>query len=326
MDVRLARLLADGRFHSGEALGATMGISRAAIWNRIAELREAGVTIYSVPGKGYMVPGGIDLLDEAAVRAWLTDAQAATLDLLRVVDIAPSTNDLALSGLKDERFARAAIFAEQQTAGRGRRGRAWSSPFATNIYLSVAWEFPGGLSAIDGLSLAIGVAVCDAVRAMGVREAGLKWPNDLVVHAKKLGGILIEINGDISGSCAVVVGVGLNVAMPDTVGAVIDQPWTDMRAEGGVSVRNEVAGRVLSHILDALGEFSRQGFVPYLSRWRQYDVMSGRHIHVAVGPLVVAGIAAGIDDKGALVVETPEGRRIFHGGEVSLRRGDETPA
>lgn len=322
MDMALARLLADGKFHSGEMIGAAMGISRAAVWSRVGALREIGITVHSVPGKGYRVPGGIDLLDVAEIRSGLPAAVAASLDVLEVVDVVASTNDLALSGLKAGRFSRAAIFAEQQISGRGRRGRNWISPFAANIYLSVTWEFPGGLAAIDGLSLAIGVAVCDAIRDLGVRDVGLKWPNDLVVRARKCGGILIEVNGDISGSCAVVVGIGLNVDMRQGgADRGIDQPWTDLRHEGSAASRNEVARLLLSCVLTVLGDFAQVGLPGYLARWREYDVVIGHAVDVSVGPAIVSGIAAGIDEGGALIVETGDGRRTFHGGEVSVREG-----
>lgn len=321
MDMALVRLLADGKFHSGEALGAALGISRASVNNRVNKLRAGDISVYSVPGKGYMVPGGVDLLDGGAIRGQLPGPVAANLDVLQVVDIATSTNDLALAGLKQGTFSRAAIFAEQQVSGRGRRGRTWLSPFAANIYLSVTWEFPGGLAAIDGLSLAVGVALCDAVRDLGVSDVGMKWPNDLVVRTRKMGGILIEVHGDISGSCSVVIGIGLNVAMPREAGVAIEQLWTDLRQEGCDVSRNKVAGTLLVHVIATLDKFSRAGLAVYLARWREYDVVLGKKVDVRVGATIVSGIAAGIDDGGALIVDTDKGRSIFHGGEVSVREG-----
>ena len=118
--------------------------------------------------------------------------------------------------------------AEQQTAGRGRRGREWISPFGRNLYVSTVWEFTQGAAALEGLSLAVGVAVAQALKGLGLPEVQLKWPNDIQHEGKKLGGVLLEMVGDASRQCQVVVGIGVNVAMPGAAANAIDQAWTDI--------------------------------------------------------------------------------------------------
>lgn len=320
IDKALARLLADGVFHSGQMLGDELHLSRGAVWNRIRALREAGIPVHSVPGRGYRIPGGLDLLDADVIRRRLPGDVVSGLDVLDVRHVVDSTNEVVMSSLRQGGMSRIAVLAEQQTAGRGRRGRAWASPYAANLYLSLSREFLGGLAAVDGLSLAVGVALCDAAVALGVTSAGLKWPNDLVAGGKKLGGILIEISGEATGSCVAVIGVGLNVAMSLRSDIVIDQPWTDLRREGMPDTsRNEIAATVLEHVLRALDAFSRLGLAGFADRWRRYDVILGRPVDVLVGSARISGVAAGIDAGGALIVNTDDGPRIFHGGEVSVR-------
>lgn len=321
IDRALLTLLADGAFHSGESLGAALGISRAAVWKHVAALRDGGIDVHSVPGRGYRLALPLELLDGEKIRSGLASSTRLSVDVIEVLAVTDSTNEVVMSRIKRGDHAPVAIFAEQQTAGRGRRGRRWVSPFGANIYLSIAWDFPGGLATIDGLSLAVGVALCEAIESTGISGVGLKWPNDLVLNQKKLGGILIEVSGEASGACSVVVGVGINVAMGMVPGLSIDQPWADLRGAGYCGSRNEIAAAVLDHLIRMLKEFSVNGFSAYAARWRRFDVVAGRRIDVIVGDARVPGIAVGIDDGGALLVDTGDGIRRFFGGEVSVREG-----
>lgn len=321
IDSVLLALLADGAFHSGASLGTRLGISRSAIWKRVAALRELGLDVHSVPGKGYRLLPALELLSEHAIRAHLAPDARPHLDVLEVLVSTESTNDVVMDAIRRGDQKRIAVFAERQTSGRGRRGRAWVSPFGANIYLSLSWEFPGGVATLDGLSLAIGVALCEAMAALGISAVGLKWPNDVLLGGRKLAGILIEVSGEASGACMVVVGIGLNVGMPEKSGDDIDQPWTDLRRAGFTGSRNQVAGVVLNHAIGALKEFSAGSFSAFSARWRHFDVIAGRRVDVLVGEARVSGVAVGIDDGGALLVETGDGIRRFFGGEVSVREG-----
>lgn len=321
IDTALLGLLADGAFHSGQSLGASLGLSRAAVWKHVASLRKAGFDVHSVPGKGYRLSRPLHLLDGQRILSGMTPSARRGLDAVEVLGVADSTNEVAMARIRSGDRRHVAIFAEQQTAGRGRRGRSWESPYGANIYLSLVWEFSGGLATIDGLSLAVGVALCEAFERLHIPGIGLKWPNDLVLKGKKLGGILIEVSGEAAGSCAVVVGVGVNVDMRAVQGIGIDQPWTDLCAAGYTGTRNELASVVLDHLVRMLQEFSVSGFSAFAPRWRRFDLIAGRRIEVLVGDARVSGVAAGIDEGGALLVDTGSNVRRFFGGEVSVREG-----
>lgn len=312
-------LLSDGEFHSGQDLAKLQGVSRTAIWKQIEALTEHGVDIERVRGKGYRIEGGLELLDTDAIRCALTEAATQTLSDLGVLRVVDSTNaelkrgELGCSGAT-------VCLAEAQTAGRGRRGRPWQSPFASNIYCSTAWRFAGGATAFEGLSLAVGVAVCRALETFGVEGLSLKWPNDVLRNGRKLSGILVEMNGDITGPCTAIVGIGINVAMPKSASAEIDQPWADLRAgDGTYPSRNSVVAQLLNELLPLLQHYESVGFRAWRSDWQALDAYADTPvmIHGAGEPL--SGLAQGVDEQGALCLQTSGGMHRVHGGEVSLR-------
>ncbi len=315
---RLLTLLSDGDFHSGAALGAALGISRAAVWKALEGLDELGITLERVARRGYRIPGGIDLHDPAAIRAALSDPAGALLAELQVLAVVDSTNDVLkeLAGLP--RGQGVCCLAEMQRGGRGRLGRRWVSPFAGNLYLSVAWEFVGGIAVLEGLSLAVGVATRRALQGLGVADVQLKWPNDLLRDRAKLGGILVEVTGDPEGCCRAVVGIGINVAMPPSAAASIDQPWRDL---GDLGVRRDaLAAAILDQLLPLLHAFPEQGFGAYREEWEAAHVHRGRPVILSTGQRQLEGIALGVNARGALGLDCggPE-VQWFSGGEVSLR-------
>lgn len=318
---RLLQLLSDGQFHSGEALGAVLGVSRMAVWKHLKALRELGVNFEVVRGKGYRLPTSVELLDDTAILAGAaadTRAALAAVDVLLEVD---STNNRLREQALEGAPAGSVCLAEMQHAGRGRRGRAWVSPFASNLYLSLLWRSASGAESLGGLSLVTGIAVLRSLRAFGIDSAGLKWPNDITADSAKLAGILIDVVGESSGPCAVIIGVGINVAMPQPEAAGIDQTWTDLQTlTGSTDVsRNSLAARLLDHVLPAIDEFESQGLQPFLDEWRRHDVVDGREVDLRLANEVIRGTARGIDAGGALLVDTAAGRRRFASGEVSVR-------
>lgn len=319
----LLHTIADGEFHSGEELARLLGVSRTAVWKQLQKIQLAtGLPLESVKGRGYRLQQTLELLDREAIAA----AAGPLLAQLEVHEQIDSTNRLALERAHAGCGRGHVIVAEQQTAGRGRRGRQWVSPFGCNIYCSAIWEFDGGAAALEGLSLAVGVAVARALTAIGVRDVGLKWPNDVVWGGRKLAGILLEMVGDAAGRCQVVIGIGINVAMTGSEQArQVDQPWVDVQtALGGVEAPNQ-AGRnqlliaLLHQLLPTLQQFEREGFVALRSAWAELDSFRGRDVVVHLGERLVLGVAAGVGASGALQVDTDSGRQEFHGGEVSLR-------
>lgn len=314
----IIQVLADGQIHSGGELAACLGVSRSAVWKKMRKLQNLGLVLHAVPGKGYRVPGGIDLLDAVEIRKLLSVDVASLIGDLDVFAEVDSTNTVAMSRNRAG-GGQYVCLAERQIAGRGRRGRSWASPFAANIYLSIVRDFQGGAAVTEGLSLAVGVAVCDAVRAMGAHGVMIKWPNDLVADQKKIGGILIELSGDLSGACRAVIGIGLNVRMPDAATVAIDQPWTDLQSLGVDVRRNVVVSMLLSSVLPAVRLFEDKALLPFRDRWAAYDVCFGRQVTIVGAGPDTTGTAMGIDSDGGLLLNTADGLRVFKGGEVSLR-------
>jgi len=320
---QLIALLADGEFHSGEALAGVLGISRTAVWKRISRLADLGIEVESVHGRGYRLCGRIELLDEPLIRSGIAPACLPSLSSLVLRQSVESTNAEALLDLEAGRAGSGAVYlAEQQTRGRGRRGRSWVSPYGRNIYLSLVWQFSNGVAALEGLSLATGVAVVRAIRAMGIEGALLKWPNDIVTDSgEKLGGILIEMAGDVDGLVSAVIGIGINVDMPAWAGVRIDQDWTDLRRLAGRDVaRNRLAAKLIEQCLAVMPEFAAKGFAAFREEWASLDAIRGREVVLATPAESTTGVAEGVGPTGALIINSAGGRRTFSGGEVSVRR------
>ncbi|MBS0194761.1 MAG: bifunctional biotin--[acetyl-CoA-carboxylase] ligase/biotin operon repressor BirA [Proteobacteria bacterium] len=303
---------------SGSVLAREFGLTRAAVWKRIASLREQGVAIAASPGAGYALEAPLDLLDAQRIRAALLADVRGDLDACEVAWAIDSTNAELLRRAASGGVQ--ALFAEAQTAGRGRRGRAWASPLAAHLYLSLQRRFDGGIGALAGLSIAVGVAAAEALRALGVAQVGLKWPNDLVVGERKLGGILIEFGGEDAGIVRAVIGIGINVRMPAAAALGIDQPWIDLCALGTAPPsRNALATAMLDAQLRALREFAAAGLSPFMARWQAVDACAGRSVDVLAGSERKQGVALGIDARGALRVRHDGAERVYHSAEISLR-------
>lgn len=318
----LLALLADGRFRSGQDMAHALGVSRTAVWKQLNRLAsEAGVELESVRGRGYRIPGGLDLLDAAAVRRLMNPPATALMRELVVLDTVDSTNAEAQRRAEAGGGGGLVVTAEQQSAGRGRRGRRWVSPFGRNIYLSVLWDFEQGASALEGLSLAVGVAVVRALEQQGIGGTELKWPNDILHNRAKLGGILLEMSGDAAGACRAIVGVGINVTMPGAAAGEIDQQWTDLAAlsDAQPPPRNALLAALLDELLPLLADFGTSGFPPWRDAWQCLDAFAGAPVVLETGGRQMAGTARGVDERGALCLETATGQCAVYGGEISLR-------
>ncbi|MEP4147251.1 MAG: bifunctional biotin--[acetyl-CoA-carboxylase] ligase/biotin operon repressor BirA [Halioglobus sp.] len=318
----LLPMLSAGEFVSGQELADVLGVSRTAVWKQLNKLEQLGLEIESVKGKGYRIPGGITLLDEQAVRDAMSVNSLLLLAMLDLRDAIGSTNAEAMSQIAAGRSSGYVCTAEQQTAGRGRRGRDWVSPYARNLYLSAVWEYEQGAAVLEGMSLAVGVVVARALAACGVPPVQLKWPNDLLYEGAKLGGILLEMTGDPAGACQVVVGIGLNVNMPGKVAEAIDQSWTDVSriASGTQLDRNLLLAAILDELLPMLASFEATGFEAWRDEWLSLDAYAGVPVVLHSGSKKTAGTAMGVDSRGALLLQTASaGIQPVYGGEISLR-------
>lgn len=319
---KILDILKDGEFHSGETLGEKVGCSRTAVWKHLQTLEAMGLLIETTKGTGYRIVGGVDLLDGQAITGALAVAAKPHLSNINIFQTIDSTNTYARELAEKNSVSGLVILAEQQTGGRGRRGKSWVSPFAANIYLSIVWDFEQGAEALEGLSLAVGVAVRRALIAHGVQGVKLKWPNDIYVEQKKLGGILLEMIGDPAGHCSVVIGVGLNVSMPVSQASAIDQDWTDVATElqDKLPARNKLAAELISEILPLLSTFQEQGFAAYRDEWQAADAFYGQPAVISTPKQSTAGIVKGVGINGALRLELDSGNiESFIGGELSLR-------
>lgn len=316
----LLKLLKDGRFHSGQTLGATLGVSRSAIWKQLQQLEaEFGVSIHKVRGRGYQLATPLLFLDAEAIVAATTDDPWP----VQVHDSIDSTNAEAMRMIAAGVHAPFLVTAERQTAGRGRRGRKWVSPFAQNLYYSLVLRIDGGMRQIEGLSLVVGLAVMHALRESGVSTAGLKWPNDVLVGRQKIAGILLELVGDPADVCHVVIGVGINVNMQTS--QEVDQQWTSMQLQTGRAVdRNALAASLNNNLRPLLVRHRRAGFSALKGEWEQYHLWQGRVASLVAGNAVIEGTVLGVDAQGALRLKVGDEEKIYSGGELSLRLRDDS--
>jgi BirA family biotin operon repressor/biotin-[acetyl-CoA-carboxylase] ligase len=308
--------LASGNFCSGEALGEQLGISRSAVSKHIKSLLELRLDIFSVTGKGYKLAAPIQLLAHDLIGKYCLQFDLRQLEVLNVID---STNQY-IKDHKERLTSGQACVAEAQTAGRGRRGRKWVSPYGASLYLSMYWQFAGGYQSIGGLSLAVGVALSEALHKAGYNDIQLKWPNDIYAQGKKLAGVLIEVEGQIGGTCDCIIGIGLNMSLPPKV-EEIDQPWIDLAKLNGRPVeRNKICALLLDEITTALHLFGQQGLMPFLQRWRTLDVYRDQAISLTIGSKSISGIGRGIDQTGALLLQVDNKLHAYSGGEISVRQ------
>lgn len=318
----LLQLLADGELHSGAELAAHLGISRAAVWKTLRRAAdELGLDLETQRGLGYRLRRPLELLDAASIESALSEAAHRVLADIEVLDAVDSTNTRLMQAATAGAPSGSVCLAERQLAGRGRSGRGWVSPFGANIYLSILWRSPLAPAQLGGLSLACGVAAARALWDHGVADIGLKWPNDLHWRRRKLGGLLLEVAGESQGPSHVVVGLGVNLQLSRAQAAAIDQPWADLASVLGNAMpgRNALAGALVDGLLRALTDFAAAGLDPFLEDWHRLDAYLGEPVTLHMGERCITGICAGVAADGGLVLETADGRRTFHAGEVSLR-------
>ena len=307
----LLKLLKDGRFHSGQALGAALGISRSAVWKQLQRLEaDLNLSIHKVRGRGYQLAAPLELLER--------DQLAESPYPVFIHESLDSTNAEALREISGGAQAPFVILAEQQSAGRGRRGRKWISPFAENIYYSLVLRIDGGMRQLEGLSLIVGLAVLSSLREFSRCDAGLKWPNDVLAGNKKIAGILLELVGDPADVCHVVIGIGINVNM--MVANDVDQSWTSVRLEAGQAInRNELIVALGRKLQGYLIRHEDEGFAAIQAEWESNHLWQGREVTLIAGTHTVDGVVAGVDQQGALRLNVAGQEKVFSGGELSLR-------
>lgn len=312
------RLLAGDDYRSGEEIAARLGVTRATVWNAMQEAEQLGLTVHKVRGRGYRLEHPPVWLDTARIGELLGPLGARFA--IEVHPALDSTNTLMLERVGAGAPDGTVIAAEWQHGGRGRRGRTWWSGLGGALTFSLLWRTERGAAALSGASLMVGTACARALRAVGAERVGVKWPNDLLHGGAKVGGILIELSGDALGPSAVVIGIGINVRLPEAVRARVDQPVTDLAACGGHEDRNVLLATLLRELAEGIDRFQAHGFADLEPEFRRLHVLQDVEVTVALPDGArVSGRVAGTDGDGALLLDTAEGRRRFHGGEVSVR-------
>ena len=314
--------LVDGRPHSGGSLARELGVSRAALCNGVERLRAQGVDIQTLAQRSYGLAAPVELLDAHRIRDALRDDREATLRSLEVLFEVDSTNTRLLELTPPPQGRADVCMSELQHAGRGRRGRRWVAPFGAGIAMSLGWAFRDASQAKPALSLAVGVAIARALGRAGARDIRLKWPNDVWFNARKVGGVLLELRAE-GGLAHLVIGVGLNVLLSAAARREIEA--TGVRAAAVADAcpqsvsRNVLAGALLDELLSMLGQFEREGFAPFRDAWIGLDALRDRPARVFAGDDAISGTARGVDQDGALLLESGGRIHRFVSGEVSLR-------
>ncbi|MCO7225019.1 bifunctional biotin--[acetyl-CoA-carboxylase] ligase/biotin operon repressor BirA [Pleionea sp. CnH1-48] len=312
---KLLAIISDGQFHSGQDIANELDVSRTAVWKAVNKLKGVGADIYCVQGKGYKLSSKLDLIEHNDLYKRLSSIFCEHNQILIFTDIA-STNRY-LSTMKVDSAEPYLCVAEYQSEGRGRRGREWHSPFARNIYMSLRCRLPVSIHELSGLSLTVGCSIAESLKTAGVSDIQLKWPNDLRLYSKKVGGILIETISSNMNSTDIVIGVGLNWDMPDN--NVIDQPWINIKPFSTTQLRGELIGSVITKIWNDLVLFSEKGFGEFKEKWDSYDEYSGKTVNLLLPNQSIKGIYKEVLADGTLLLQTAKGETSFSAGEISLR-------
>jgi BirA family biotin operon repressor/biotin-[acetyl-CoA-carboxylase] ligase len=319
----LLRVLADGQVHSDVRLAERFGVARADVWKEMARLERWGLKVHSQPGRGYRLESPVELLSHQRL---LEDFTALLeLESFALFTEIPSTNQYLIGRPPTGDSRLSVCIAEYQSSGRGRRGRTWASPLGSGICSSFGWCFDESPASLAALPLAVGVCARRVLRAVAGVEITLKWPNDLVVGDRKLGGILVELSAEPDGRSHIVVGIGINFALDRALlRNVCDWP------QGAIDLKSLGVERTVSRhaLCVALGqeigrmftEFDESGFAPYVKEWRKADHLFGRTVSIEHGEREFRGTARGISKDAALLVDLDSGeRKRFVSGDVRVR-------
>ncbi len=317
-------ILSDGKFHSGEAIAKNFNVSRVSIWQVIAEAEKLGIEIFSVRGKGYSLSHSVQFLDEGKVKQSI--GEMASWFNIKIFDVLDSTNNFLMQEAPNGYPHASCVATNIQTSGKGRRGRQWQSSLGENLTFSFLWRFTKGAAALSGLSLAVGVSLIRSLKKININEALLKWPNDILVKDdegyKKLAGILIELQGDMNGQSAAIIGIGINLKLSKNQLAKIDQPAIGINKciDNEVDF-NEFLGIIIKDLAEVLAKFESNSFEPFKDEWQSYDAFQDQSISISLGDGgIISGKEYGVNDNGALEVITEDGIKTFSSGEVSIRK------
>ena len=317
-------------FHGGDQLGKTLGISRVAVSKHMSSLRKKGLPLISVAGKGYALEEGISLIDKERITHFIDKNLHGKLANIYIHQQLDSTN----SWLAEQDFSenRATLcLTESQPAGRGRRDRQWHSSAYRNLMFSLSWRYPNWPAALSSLSLLAGLITAEALELCGVKQVKIKWPNDIYLDGKKLGGLLVSARGEASGACDLVAGIGINHHILKEQGCLIDQDWIDLQSAGYSIDRNQLAALLTEGFIDLLPKFETQGFSPFAQSWnnrclykgdkvRLFKQSASKQSELKQDQPEIIGICMGVDKEGVLKIQDDKGLIIdIRDADMSMR-------
>ena len=313
----ILNLLADGKFHSDKEISKFLGVPYKMVPLVLKQILDPSINLEVVNDKSYRISGGLELLNASWINKELGETQPL-LSQLEVLTLIDSTNNYLLK--KTEYIGNYAVFAEQQTTGRGQFKRAWYSNFGKNIALSLLWQISNPLNKLGGLTLAVGIAVVKALEQYGLKRIRLKWPNDIVYEGKKLAGILIESRCVEQKIQKLVIGIGLNLYNPSTHYLIKDHAITSIFSLQNLPPRrNQLAGLILKNLLQTLVEFEAKGLSYFLQDWQRLDNLMDKLITIQNQADVIEGIAKGINTEGQLCVLIQNKLHYFNSGEIRVK-------
>lgn len=322
---RVAKYLADGRHYTIGDIAEGLDVSRLVVNRAARSLDDAGLDVLYEEGKSLQLREAVEWLDSDAILAE-TGAQAQSImESFDVVEEVSSTNERLISKGPPEAGKVNVCLSEYQSGGRGRRGRKWQSPPGAGIYLSLGWLFESQPQQLAALGLAAGLTMRQTLLDEGATDIMLKWPNDLTRNDKKLGGVLSEMRSDGNGPAFVVLGVGVNFRLPERTrdgvikaGGLVPTDLVEVFA-GEPPGRNRIAGKLTGDLIATLQGFDSGGFAPWQAGWAEADGLIDRLVRVSGWGGNFSGIAKGIDEDGALLIDVRGEMRTVVAGDVTVR-------
>ena len=316
-EYKLLKVLSDGNLHSGQKIADQMGVSRTAVWKHLKKIRSKSLDVYTVRGKGYRLEGPLELLQEDLIAKKIRKEVSQYLHSVQVVYETDSTNNILL---EQQDVQGRVIIAEYQHAGKGRGENIWLSGLAGSLCLSIGWHYEAIPSNFNAISLATGVVLARCIEKFTGVTIQLKWPNDLIHHRSKLGGVLIESRGQHAGIVDVVVGIGINFRLPTPLRQMISQNVTDLSSLWGETLsRNDIAAEIINETVNLLSTFPERGFNHYIDEWRMRDSGKDCEASLYLPGKQINGRIVDIDENGNLIMSTNDSLIKFGSGELSLR-------
>ena len=311
----------NGGFLSGTYIASRLGVTRAAVWKAIRLLKKDGYLIESSPAKGYRLRRSPDLCIPD-LRRILPPGSVIGREILFFESVS-STNTVAMEMAAQGCAEGTIVMAETQTTGKGRLGRSWISPAGKNLYMSIVLRPAMSPRDATALTLLSAVACASAIRSFSSVAVTIKWPNDIIVGDRKLGGILTEIKADIDRITHAVVGIGINVnlSIADMSDEIKDIATSVIDQTGEPSSRTELAGEVIKEFNKWYGLLMTRGKKVIIDEWLALSSTIGKHVLVSSGKVHLEGSAEGIDDEGLLILKLADGTyRKVSAGDVIITR------